>query len=299
MSKRHLLFTSNAAKLQYRILMLLFHIAFNRYLFGIFTRGLTRFFSAQNAVLLQMASGHAFKIYLNDGYWTRFVLFGGSYEPEIETVIASAAGSTDIFCDLGANKGYWSVYAANLFEKVISIEASSETYKALTENTKNISNVDRRWRAAYSKSDVELQFINTVNSHASARLGDDAAKSDATEKVRTIAVDDLLTPGDHALIKMDVEGAEADAIDGAKRALLDGSVIIYEDHGSDAACKPSAHLLMLDEIRLYSCEKPYQRLNSIEAIAALKTDPFKGYNFLAGRSDSLLLASILQGFAKL
>lgn len=296
--RQALTFTSDGAKAQYIALMCLFRLAvFNRYLFGIFTRMIGRFCAPENAVFLTLGTGGRFKIYLSDAYWTRFALYRNDYELEVGEVIQKAQGSTDVFCDLGANKGYWSVYAAPLFKRVFSVEASSETYKILQENTQSLSNVSRKWAAVYSKSNDELSFVNVHNSHASARLGAASSRSDNTETVETIAIDDLLPAKTAALIKLDVEGAEIAAIDGAKRALLDGSVLIYEDHGSDRACAPSAHLLSLPGIRLYSTQNGLKRLQSTEDVLAQKGDKYTGYNFLAGHEKSPLLAGIVEGFA--
>ena len=297
--RQALTFTSRGAKMQYMMLMGLFRLAFlNRYLFGIFTRVLARFYTPENAALLSLGTGGQFKIYLNDAYWTRFALYRDDYELEVGAVIQKAQKHTNVFCDLGANKGYWSVFAAPLYSEVFAVEASSATFKILTENTSHLSNVSRRWAAIYAKSDEELSFVNVHNSHASARLGEDAGSSDNTETVQTIAIDDLLPAKSMALIKLDVEGAEISAIDGAKRTLLDGSVLIYEDHGSDRSCAPSAHLLSLPGIRLYSVQNGLKRLCSVEDVLANKGDKYTGYNFLAGHENSSLLAGILEGFAK-
>ncbi|MEO1139871.1 MAG: FkbM family methyltransferase [Pseudomonadota bacterium] len=290
-------FVGRTARRQYLVLMALFRIAVNRYLFGIFTRFLARRFDPANAAILTLPTGGKFKIYLNDGYWTRFALFRREYEPEVGTVIDAAAGHTALFCDAGANKGYWSVYASTLFQRVIAIEASSDTFRTLTENTRSLANVHRCWAAVFSRSNEELSFVNVHNSHASARLGDTAGTLDRTEVVETVAIDDLLTPGQAALIKLDVEGAEIAAMDGARRALRDGSVLIYEDHGGDAACAPSAHLLGLGNIRVYFAENPTIPLHDVASIRALKTDPYKGYNFIAAHHASPLLTAILEDFA--
>lgn len=292
-----LTFTSSAARWQYRLLMGLFRLAVNRYLFGIFTRLLARRFDPKNAVMLRLPTGGDFKIYLNDGYWTRFALYHRDYEPEVAALISAAAGKADLFCDAGANKGYWTVYAAPLFQRVVAIEASSTTFRALSENTATQKNVNRRWAAVFSQSNQELTFVNVQNSHASARIGEDAARGDQTETVETVALDDLIPPEQTALIKLDVEGAEIAAIDGARRALSNGAVLIYEDHGADASCAPSVHLLRDPEIRLYFAENPSKPLTKLEDIRAVKTDRYKGYNFIAARADSGLLADILEGFA--
>ncbi len=296
--RQPLTFVGSSAKAQYMTLMGLFRLAvLNRYLFGIFTRALARLFPSENAVLLMLSSGGQYKIYLNDAYWTRFALFRDDYELEVGKVIQKAQGYADIFCDLGANKGYWSVFAAPLYKQIFAIEASSVTYKTLTENTERLANVSRRWAAIYATSNEELNFVNVHNSHASARLGA-GGSSDSVETVETIAIDDLLPAKTAALIKLDVEGAEISAIDGAKRALMDGSVLIYEDHGSDISCAPSAHLLSLPGIRLYSVQNSLKRLHSVEEVLAQKGDKYTGFNFLAAHEGSGLLAGLLEGFAK-
>ena len=292
-----LAFTSQSARLQYHLLMMLFRLAFNRWLFGIFTRSLARLFDPSNAVLVTLPTGTPFKIYLNDGYWTRFALFRRNYEPEVGAILQAAAGHAHVFYDAGANKGYWSVFASTLFQQIIAIEASSTTYEVLSENTEALRNVSRHQAAVYSRSHEKLTFVNVHNSHASARLGKEASNADQTEKVETVAIDDLIAPEQKALIKLDVEGAEIAAIDGANRALSGGAVLIYEDHGNDPSCAPSAHLLANPEIRLYFGENPSKPLTSIDEVRAVKTDPFKGYNFIAARADSTLLDAILEVFA--
>ncbi|MEO3417122.1 FkbM family methyltransferase [Roseovarius sp. CAU 1744] len=288
-------FSGPAARVQYWLLMALFRVAVTRGLFGRFARGLGRLFPAANAVFVRHDREPPFKIYLNDGYWTRFALFHTAYEPEVERVLHLAAGHTNVFCDLGANKGYWSVRAAPHFARIHAVEASTETFATLVENTRDLPNVTRHKRAIHSETGKKLQFLNVPLSHASARLAD--ATEGADETVETIAIDDLIPPGTAALIKLDVEGAEIAAFDGGKRALQDGSVFIYEDHGNDPDCLPSAHLLGNVKNCIYFVANKPENLSSIDAIRAVKTDRYKGYNFLVARQDSALLKAILEGFA--
>lgn len=289
-------FTGASARVQYLLLMGLFRIAITRGLYGRFARGLGRVFPPQNAVFLRQGDEPPFKIYLNDGYWTRFALYRTDYEPEVAAVLRAAAGHTDMFCDLGANKGYWSVRAAPLSTRIHAVEASAETFAALTENVGNLPNVTRHKRAIHAESGQKLHFLNVPLSHASARIAE--ASEGADETVETIAIDDLIPGGTAALVKLDVEGAEIAAFEGAERALDDGSVFIYEDHGGDAECLPSAHLLQDGKNSVYSIAKTPQRLHSVAEIRAVKTDPYKGYNFLVARTESELLRALLEGFAK-
>ncbi|WP_254054559.1 FkbM family methyltransferase [Roseovarius sp. EL26] len=236
---------------------------------------------------------------MDDAYWTRFALFHFPYEPEIDTILRTSVGRTSLFCDLGANKGFWTSRAAPLFQKVISVEASAQTFSILKQNAKDLQNVRLHHAAIHNQTGEELTFVNTYLSHASARLLQDgtAGQADQTETVTTLKVDDLVPVGMPALIKMDVEGAEVSAIEGAARTLNDGSVLIYEDHGADHDCAPSAHFLSRPEMRLYSIEDGLKPVKSLDQIRQIKTDTYKGYNFLAAQKNSPLLGAIVEHFA--
>jgi FkbM family methyltransferase len=299
MTHRRLSFSGPAARVQYALLMGLFRLAITRPLYGRFARGLGRIFGADTAVWLHEGGAPAYRIALDDGYWTRFALYHAPYEPEVARVLRAAAGATPLFCDLGANKGYWTTRAASLFARVIAVEASHDTFRDLSENAGDLDNVTLHRAAIHAASGAVMTFVNTHNSHASARLQADAPAGarDRVEQVETRAIDDLVPPGTPALIKLDVEGAEIAAIDGATRALADGAVLIYEDHGNDPACTVSAHLLRQPDMRLFAIEDDLVPMPDLATLRGLKTDPYKGYNFLAAREGSPLLDRVSRGFA--
>ncbi|MGI3212278.1 FkbM family methyltransferase [Roseovarius tibetensis] len=292
-------FSGPAARVQYALLMGLFRLAVTRPLYGRFARGLGRLFGPDTAVWLHEGGAPPYRISLDDGYWTRFALYHAPYEPEVARVLRAAAGATPLFCDLGANKGYWTTRAASLFDRVIAAEASQDTFRDLSENAGDLDNVTLHRAAIHTRSGEVLTFVNTHNSHASARLQADAPAGarDRVEQVETRAIDDLVPAGTPALIKLDVEGAEIAAIDGAARALTDGAVLIYEDHGNDPACTVSAHLLDQPDMRVFAIHDALVPMPDITTLRGLKTDPYKGYNFLAARHDSPLLTRIAEGFA--
>ena len=296
---RRLTFSGPSARLQHALLMGLFRLAVTRGLYGRFARGLGRVFHPENAVFLHADGAAPYRIALNDGYWTRFALYRAPYEPEVARVLRAARGATPLFCDLGANKGYWTTRAAPLFDQVIAVEASETTFAELYGNASKLYNVSLHHAAVHATSGKTLTFVNTHLSHASARLMGDTppGAGDRTESVPTLAIDDLVPEGIAALIKLDVEGAEVAAISGAARALAQGAVLIYEDHGNDPACTVGAHLLGLPGMRIYSIEAGLAPMPDTVTIRALKTDPYKGYNFLAARADSPLLAAIAERFA--
>ncbi|MEO1285761.1 MAG: FkbM family methyltransferase [Pseudomonadota bacterium] len=300
MDDRIVRFEGRGAQVQYRVLMALYSIVFNRWLYGIFCRSLARFFDPDNKVVLDLGDGRAFRIYLNDGYWTRFYLYHRDYEPEVRAVLDAARGHTRLFCDLGANSGLWSVYGSALFDQVLSVEAAEETYGRLSENVDNLPGVEARRAAIFERSGKTLRFVNVHQSHASAHLAldGDAGANDTVEEVETICIDDLVPGGISALIKLDVEGAEIAAIDGADRTIREGSVFIYEDHGSDLGSAVTRHFMGQGGIAVFAIETRPQRVPDAEHLARIKTDRYKGYNFLAGREDSGLLAAIIDCFEK-
>lgn len=299
MDERIIRFEGRRARVQYRVLMALYRLVFNRWLYGMFCRGLARFFDAGNKVVLSLGGDRAFRVYLNDGYWTRFYLYHRDYEPEVRRALDAAHGHAAVFCDLGANSGLWTVYGSALFDRVIAVEASLATYARLTENTRELPNIETHRAAIFERSGEVLRFVNVHNSHASAHLDLTAPPGgqDTFEEVETLSVDDVAPQGMAALIKLDVEGAEVAAIQGATRAIKEGSVFIYEDHGSDHMSEVSQCLMELSDISVYSVEKQAEVVTDLDHLRRIKTDRYKGYNFLAGRSDSQLLAAIVEGFA--
>lgn len=282
------------SRLHFVLLMVGFRFVRNRAGYGRLARGLGRIFGARSALWLTEPGGAPYKIYLNDGYWTRFALFHTHYEPEVAVILHAARGHTPLFCDLGANGGYWTVRAAAHFGQVIAVEASAATFARLKENAAHLPRVTLHRAAIHAATGEVLTFVNTYQSHASARLAGDTAPGprDEVETVDTLAIDDLVPPGTPALIKLDVEGAEIAALRGAARAIRDGAVIVYEDHGSDPDSAPSEWLMQDDAVDIYALERGLEAIGTLEQLRAIKTDPFKGYNFLAARRDSPLLAAI-------
>lgn len=288
MPERHISFPSLRARAHYTVLMALFARVRRRERYGQIARALGRVFGPRSAVHLTEQGGAPFGITLNDGYWTRFALFREDYEPEVAALLQAAAGQTPLFCDLGANKGYWTCRAAPLFARIIAVEASAQTFTALTDNAGGLANVTLRHNAVHATSGQTLRFLNVAQSHASARLAG-AGDTGSIEEVDTLCIDDLVPDGMAALIKLDVEGAEIPAITGAHRALGDGCVLIYEDHGNDPACAPSAHLLAQPGMQIFAMDGGLTRLETLDALRARKPDPYTGYNFIAAHETSTLL----------
>ncbi len=142
----------------------------------------------------------------------------GGYEP-VEWV---APREGDVFLDIGAFVGWHSIHAGKIVGpsgRVISLEPEPINRKQLEANLKlnDVANCRVISLAAWSKTGEELGWY-TEKSPDCCRI-DEAGHS---ASVKTTTVDDLVN--DLKLerldwIKMDIEGAEIEALEGAEKTL--------------------------------------------------------------------------------
>jgi FkbM family methyltransferase len=91
-----------------------------------------------------------------------------------------------------------------------------------------------------------------------------------------------------ALIKIDIEGAEIEAMKGARGMIEEGALLIYEDRGKEPTHPVSCFVLAETDIvvwRVTSDQRPIP-ITSIEQVAAIKQDARMGYNFFAHKRES-------------
>jgi FkbM family methyltransferase len=270
---------------------------------------LARLFSPENAVMVSDGRWK-FRIYLSDGYWSRWMINGFTYEDEIAKVLDRVVTPGSLFIDCGANNGYWSLYAASkigLRDRVIAIEAGETNFRRLCENMNLNGGSFRAVRKAiFSQSNLNLRFRTHPLWHESNACVDDADEAQpgnyAVESVQSVTIDDVFSEipienrAGEVIIKIDVEGAEIAALEGAKKLIADGALVIYEDHGSDLACHVTDHILREYGLKVYFLHRDERILSNVEDIehlAKLKTQPHRGYNLLAGRVESPALRRLL------
>ncbi len=136
----------------------------------------------------------------------------------------------ELFLDVGANVGTWSMLAASLGVQVIAYEPSSDTFPLLVENI-GLNRWEDRIRpvkAAVGRSHGEARLttgLGTVN-----RLVDEGGEA--------IPVVTLDGPERVSLVKIDVEGAELDVLEGARRMIeRDQPALIVEANDPDALAR--------------------------------------------------------------
>jgi FkbM family methyltransferase len=170
-----------------------------------------------------------------DGVVDRYVLAFGFYEQEQRTALFAAArelakaGGPRLFLDIGAHWGVYALWAhsSGLFDRVVAIEADPRNAAQLRANLylNDLTTAIEVREAAAAAETGQLSFslgdrFGRVGSKM-ARLEEQAGHEQMS--VPAIRIDDVEPMrGGVVVAKIDVEGAEADVIEGM-RGLLSGN----------------------------------------------------------------------------
>ncbi len=171
-----------------------------------------------------------------------------SYEPDLWAIMLKYIDKDRDFLDIGANIGFFSVGVAKRLDKgrVLSVEPMPEVYDRLSRNVAGNGLSDKviLFNGALSdrEGEAHIQYIPGMEEYSS--LGDVrhpavSGKTALTVTVPTRKLDDLvaqhgLSP---ALMKIDVEGAEALVFSGAQHLLREFKPVILSEL-SNALLKP-------------------------------------------------------------
>lgn len=154
----------------------------------------------------------------------RRIRFFGVFEHNLTYYTLSQLRPGDVYIDIGANVGYYSLLASRLVGstgKVISVEAAPTTFAMLQENLRanGCTNVTALNVAATAeRCKVSIEFGDRHNSGANeVRIDPDAGSVDGLP-FRDVAGDDI---GRVRFIKIDIEGSEAPILRSILEALPD------------------------------------------------------------------------------
>lgn len=178
-------------------------------------RALSRL-SAQDGVRLDAVAtwGGRFHCDLHDFVSSRIYYFG-VWEPNLTGLLMRRLAKGDVFVDVGANIGYFSVLASRLVGetgRVVAIEASPRIHAMLADDlTLNQAANVRALNVAVSDHDgtAAIYAGPEENRGATSLRAERGGHYEA--RVRTAPLTDLLEPAELArvrFIKIDVEGAE-------------------------------------------------------------------------------------------
>ena len=150
----------------------------------------------------------------------------GYYEKELADLIGKMLKPGDVFLDIGANIGYFSLLAASKDPtcKVIAFEPAKDIFGKLKENItinhfKNIITVNT---AVGEKSEEKVLFLSRSDNLGMSSFRQPENFSGETEKVKVVSIDDWIKiAGLHKidLIKIDVEGSEMTVLKGMMEVL--------------------------------------------------------------------------------
>ena len=158
----------------------------------------------------------------------------------------------DLFLDVGANVGTYTVFAASLGATVVAFEPAHDTVELLRENVAlngydDVEVVEAAAGAAASTVQFTsgLDSVNRVDDHGGA-------------SVTMVTLDSIIGDRTVAGMKVDVEGFEIDVLRGASRALADHRIELMQLEWNDASVEavgsdraPVAELLASHGYALY------------------------------------------------
>jgi len=154
----------------------------------------------------------------------KHIYYFGVWEPCLTSWLLERLNSGDVFIDVGANIGYFSLLASHIVGpsgKVVAVEAVPDIAGVLSDNLKRngATNVRLVNIAAWNKDDILTFFTDNHLSGKSTCLESHADKWKLTRKneIKAQPISDILTTSEiqsARIVKIDVEGAEIEVISG-------------------------------------------------------------------------------------
>ena len=156
----------------------------------------------------------------------------GDYH-ELNTIKKISNKNKILFIDCGCNYGFYSFYSASLSNKnkIIAIEASKKTSKEFLRNLElnEFSNIEFQNKAISNLDNSEINFNESQKDWESSETHKDFNLS-SIYSVKTLTLDSLVNKINlndyNTIIKLDIEGAETKALEGASNLIKKASPLI-------------------------------------------------------------------------
>ena len=162
---------------------------------------------------------------------------------------------SEIFMDLGAYDGDTVrefLGAVNNYRKIIAVEADAKNYKKLIANTAETERIETYNLAAWDKKEIL---------HFEKKKGRNSKLSSAGNvEVEADSVDSILNGKEITVLKMDIEGSEEKALDGARQTILKYRPKLYVcayHRNSDMFAIPLKINGICPDYRFRFCHHPY------------------------------------------
>ena len=182
----------------------------------------------------------------------------------------------------------------------MALEASPPQFERLRRNAQlNGDNFEAILGAVWLRDGDTLVIVTHDQRHAGASVVNRREKAGQTGYheygVQSITIDSVCeryipNPDARVVIKLDVEDAEIQALQGARGVLNSHEVVvIYEDHGQDPSCHISDFFFKNLEFDIFYCDgqNTVTRMYSVADVKKVKNSTSIGYNYYACTRDSV------------
>jgi FkbM family methyltransferase len=183
----------------------------------------------------RLGNGMKVKVFLGDmigcHIWDQ-----GWYEPHVVETLKSFLHPDVTFFDVGANVGQYTLLSAPLVQEVHSFEPVPKTYELLSWNVHHnrMTNVHLNQVAVSDRAGEVVFFEGSANNVGGTSLRQAVGNDRIQQATKTITLDEYVFASDvvkrlrRVVVKMDIEGAELLALNGAKEFLKLRPVLVLE-----------------------------------------------------------------------
>lgn len=249
-----------------------------------------QYISLKKPVVMEWIGGLCLRIYpKNEVFRSLFVK--GIYDPNLIVVINALLPAKGVFLDIGSNMGYCSLLMSKAVGedgRIFAIEPSERDFLRLVDNVNlnRLGNVnvhrlavsDKIGKVTISIAPEERSALNTLGTEFSNR----GIEKVQTEEVDSTTLDAFVEEEELDridVIKMDIEGSELKALNGARDAIEQHrpALIVGINENSLRASNASVEEIekTLKELRYkmyYLIEKPFFALKETTTLKQVKND---------------------------
>jgi FkbM family methyltransferase len=223
------------------------------------------------------------------------------WEPEETKVIVGLLRKGDVFVDIGANIGYFTVLASDAVGsngRVLAFEPDPRNLRLLRKNVdaNRCENVRVEPKAIIEACKPLTLHLSNINfgdhrvyaSHDDAMYNQGSRRSEV--QVEGITLDSYLPTGSRVnFVKMDIQGAEYSALQGMRRVLRENHDVLFFmefwPHGlREAGASPSALLQELIELGFILHRLDHGQATPVPTNEILSVNEHDGLNLLLARN---------------
>lgn len=254
------------------------------------TRLIAKLFPSRRDVVVRLGENDRFSFPYGDPYWSVLLMPHMDYEEEIAAFLKLARGIDYTFLDCGANYGYWSVQVTSQAygaHPAVAIELSTPSAERARRNAALNGDRFEVLRKAVAARSGEAVTVFGGERHEQRSIHAEAAGGVALEAATTVALADLpVAPTGAVVLKLDVEGAECAALEGAGALMDRDLIVLYEDHGNDPHHTVSRAFRETFGLRLFTWVSgtTFREIGDLAELSVIKTVRRVGYDFFATRS---------------